>query len=102
MNQNWPAARIVHLIGGCRAINNPGPIVNFDSLTLKWKQVQFQISKYGAIFHSLESAGAVVIGVDFYSHVLEAKGIVPPNWRSYNRTKTTSWPTEETAQSGEI
>lgn len=98
VNQNWPAARIVHLIGGCRAINNRGPIVNFDPLTLKGRQGQFQISKYGAIFHSLESVGAVVIGVDFYSHVLEARGIVPPNWRSYHRTKNTSWPTEETAQ----
>lgn len=98
VNQNWPAARIVHLIGGCRAINNHGPIVTFDPLTLKGRERQFQISKYGDIFRSLESAGAVVIGVDFYSHVLEAKGIVPPNWRSYRRTKTTSWPTEETAQ----
>ena len=98
VNQNWPASRIVHLIGGCRAINNRGPIVNFDPPTLKGKQRQFQLTKYGAIFHSLESTGAVVIGVDFYSHVLEAKGIVPPNWRSYHRTKTTSWPAEETAQ----
>ncbi len=98
MNKEWPASRIVHLIGGCRAINNRGPVVIFDPLTLGGKQGQFQLSKYGAIFHSLKSAGAVVIGVDFYSHVLEAKGIVPTNWRSYHQTRTTSWPVEETAQ----
>ncbi len=97
-NQQWPAARIVHLIGGCRAINNPGPTVKFDPYTLEGKQGQFQVSKYGAIFHSLESLGASIIGVDFYSHVLEVKGSVPPNWRSYHRTKSTSWPTEEVAQ----
>lgn len=97
-NQHWPAARIVHLIGGCRAINNPGPIVSFDPYTLEGKQGQFQISKYEAIFHSLESLGVSIIGVDFYSHVLEVKGSMPPNWRSYHRIKSTSWPTEEVAQ----
>ena len=97
-NNNWPAARIVHLGGGVRAINNSGPTVSFDPLTIEGKQGQFQISQYGAIYHSLESLRVAIVGVDFYSHVLEAKGIVPPNWRSYHRTSTTSWPTEEAAQ----
>lgn len=97
-NNNWPAARIVHLGGGCRAISNPGPTVYFDPQTIEGKQWQFQIGQYGAIFHSLESLGVPIVGVDFYSHVLEAKGFVPPNWRSYHRTNTTVWPTEEAAQ----
>jgi hypothetical protein len=98
VHQNWPATRIVHLIGGCRAINNLSPLVSFEPLTLDGEKVQFQISRYAAIFNSLESLGAPIVGVDFYSHVLEAKGFMPPNWRSYHRTKTNSWPTEETAQ----
>lgn len=97
-NQHWPAARIVHLIGGCRAINNRGPIVNFDPYTLEGQQGQFKISEYGTIYHNLKLLGVGVIGVDFYSHVLEVKGSVPPNWRSYHQTKSASWPTEEVAQ----
>ena len=97
-NQQWPAARIVHLVGGCRAVNDPGPIVNFDPYTLEGKQGQFEINRYGAIYKTLESLGVGIIGVDFYSHVLELKGSVPPNWRSYRPTTTTSWPTEEAAQ----
>lgn len=85
-------------MGGCRAINNQGPVVQFNPPTLEGKQAQFQINQYGGIFHSLESLGFGIIGVDFYSHVLEAKGSVPPDWRSYHRTSHTSWPTEEIAQ----
>ncbi|HNP96609.1 MAG TPA: hypothetical protein PKJ63_13305, partial [Cyclobacteriaceae bacterium] len=97
-DNKWPASRIVHLVGGCRAINNQGQVVQFDPHTLEGKQAQFQINQYGAIFQSLESLGFGVIGVDFYSHVLEAKGSVLPDWRSYHRTSHTSWPTEEVAQ----
>lgn len=97
--QKWPAARIVHLAGGCRAFNSPpGPIVILDPYSLKGGQGQFHLKQFGAIFKILESIGTVIIGVDFYSHVLEAKGLVPPNWRSYHRTQSTSWPTEEIAQ----
>ena len=97
--QKWPAARIVHLAGGCRAINSPpGPMVILDPYSLKGGQGEFQIKQFGAIFNILESMGTVIIGVDFYSHVLEVEGLVPTNWRSYHRTQSTSWPTEEIAQ----
>lgn len=95
----WPyAARIVHLVGGCRAINNPGPIVNLEPVTLEGKAGQFKIDTYGSIYLRLEAVGIGIIGVDFYSHILEIKGIVLPNWRSFHRAKTTSWPVDQVAQ----
>ena len=96
--QEWLAARIVHLIGGCRATNNPGPTVELVPNTLNGELVRFQLNKYGAIYSNLETLGFGVIGVDFYSDVLEAEGSVPPNWRSYHRIKTKIWPVEDICQ----
>lgn len=95
--QSWPAARIVHLSGGCRAINNndPGPIVVLFPIATIGKQVQLTLPSYGAIYPSLQSLGLFIVGVEFYSHVLEAKGKVPPNWRPYHRCATTAWPWDE-------
>ena len=97
-NENWPATRIVHLIGGCRAINNLDPIVYFDPPVIEGEKSQFQISKYGVIYHCLKMLGISIIGVDFFSHVLHVEGSIPPDWRSYHQTKNTSWPVEEIAQ----
>lgn len=94
MDNKWPAARIVHLAGGCRAINDHGPFVRFFPNTTDG----IQVSTYGAIYGILESLGFRIIGVDFYSHVAEVEGTVPPNWRSYCRSGKSCWPTEETAQ----
>ncbi len=96
--KQWPGARIIHLVGGFRAINNFDPIVEFAPNTLEGKIGQFKIGSYGAIYNSLKSLSIGIIGVDFYSHILEVEGSVPPNWRSFHRTKNTSWPTEELAQ----
>ncbi len=98
MNEKWPAARIVHLIGGCRAINDHDSIVRFFPKTMEGKEWQFEISAYSAIYRNLESLGFFIVGVDFYSHILEVEGSVPPNWRSYYRTGKTSWATEEASQ----
>jgi len=94
MDNKWPAARIVHLAGGCRAINDHGPSVRFLPNAID----AIHVSTYGAIYGILESLGFRIIGVDFYSHVSEVEGTVPPNWRSHYRTGKTPWPTEETAQ----
>jgi hypothetical protein len=98
MDNKWPAARIVHLTGGCRAINDHDPIVHFLPNTIEGIEWQFAVSAYGEIYRNLESLGFQIVGVDFYSHVLEVEGSVPPNWRSYCRAGHTSWPTEEAAQ----
>jgi len=95
----WPyAARIIHLVGGCRAINNPGPIVNFEPVTVEGKAEQFKIDTYGSIYLRLEALGIGIIGVDFYTHILEFKRIKLPQWRSFQRAKNTSWPVWEIAQ----
>lgn len=98
VDNKWPAARIVHLVGGCRAINDHDPVVRFLPKTIEGIPWQIEASAYGAIYGILESLGFRIIGVDFYSHVSEVEGTVPPNWRSHCRTANTSWPTEETAQ----
>ncbi len=96
--QAWPASRIVHLAGGCRAINinNPGPTVDLLPLATNRKQVRLTIPHYGALFNSLQALGLFVVGVDFYSHALEAKGKMPPNWRPYDASNTTVWLWDET------
>ncbi|MFH0872052.1 MAG: hypothetical protein V1878_06110 [bacterium] len=98
IDNKWPAGRILHLGGGCRAINDHDPVVRFLPNTIEGIPWQIETSAYGAIYGILESLGFRIIGVDFYSHALEVEGTVPPNWRSYCRTRNTSWPTEETAR----
>jgi len=94
MENKWPAARIIHLSGGSRAINDHDPLVRFIPNTIN----DIQVNTYGAIYGALESIGFRIIGVDFYSHVYEVEGTLPPNWRSHYRSSNTSWPTEETVQ----
>ena len=98
MNNQWPAARIVHLMGGCRAINDHGPAIRIIPKSLEGVEFQFEISAYPVIYRRLESIGLIILGVDFYSHVMEVDGSVPPNWRSYCLRENNSWATEEVAQ----
>lgn len=97
-NNNWKAVRIIHLPGGCRAINGLGPNVEFEPLALNGKTAGFSSRSYGATFSELETLNLRIIGTDFYSHRLEAKGITPPDWRAYNRFPTTVWPSEDEAR----
>jgi hypothetical protein len=88
----------VHLIGGCRAINNPGPLVDLTPNTLDAKCARFELKSYGTIYWQLKSYGLGIIGVDFYSHALEVQGLIPPDWRAYHRQKQKSWPSFEAIQ----
>lgn len=97
-DESWPASRIIHLLGGGRAINIDGPTVRIEPNTVQDKITQFSTRGYGAIYSDLKSIGFSVVGVDFYSHVSEVKGETPPNWRVFNRTNETSWASEETAR----
>lgn len=96
--KDWPAGRVVHLAGGCRAVHDPGPLVHLVPDTIDGKTAQFQMSTYGDIHNDLESLGLRTVGVDFYSHILEVEGSVPPNWRPFHRTETTLWPVAEVSQ----
>lgn len=87
----WPASRILHLFGGCRAINTLGPTVELYPITLGGNQLRFQLANYPSIYSILEKAGLSIYGVDFFSNAWELKGLIPPNWRSYHRRKPSSW-----------
>ena len=98
MNDKWPAARIIHLAGGCRAINDHDPAVRFLPDSIEGKPLQVEAPTYETIYGTLESVGFRIMGVDFYSHISQVDGTVPPDWRSYWHTGSTAWPAEENAQ----
>jgi len=97
-NQQWHASRIVHLLGGIRAINIDGPQVRIKPKTLHGKITQFNTRSYGAIFSDIHQLGFSVVGVDFFTHISEVKGETPPNWRVFNQAPSTAWTSEETAR----
>lgn len=94
----WPAARIVHILGGCRVVNNPGPDVELYPETLTGSRLRFQIPAYGAIYSKLAEINLSVVGTDFFSHIREVDGRIPPNWRPFHFRTTTVWPCAEVSQ----
>ena len=99
MEQKWPAARIIHLVGGCRALVNQDKIVHFLPITIEGKEWQFEANDYYGVYQDLKSLGVQIVGVDFYSHDLEIDGCVPPDWRTYfSREGKTFWSAEETTR----
>jgi len=94
-HKDWMAARIIHLPGGCRAINGLDPNVEFDPSALNGKIARIVTRAYGAIFADIKSLGLNIFGTDFFSNSLEMKGLTPPSWRSYHAWKDTVWPCEE-------
>ena len=97
-HKEWPAIRIIHLSGGCYAINKQDPMVIFEPPTLNGKQYQISIDGYGAVYQVLESLGIRIIGVDFYSNDFEVEGILQQKWISYNKTIYSSWLIENSAE----
>lgn len=94
--QNWPTAiRVIHLKGGGRAINNPGPSVIIHPQTIDNKELRLQLKTYGSIYSNLEVLGFDIIGTDFYAHVSEIEGNAPPRWQAFHRQDETVWPTTE-------
>jgi len=94
---DWPAARFVHLPGGCRAINNPGPEVDFLPVALNGKHAHINLRAYATIYADLERLGLPIIGIDFCSHILEVEERIPPNWRVYHKSPITAWPATDVA-----
>jgi len=97
--QNWPVAiRIIHLKGGARAINNPGPTVIIRPQTIDGKELKLQLKTYGSIFSNLEALGFDIIGTDFYTNDSEIEGNAPPQWQPFHRQQETVWPTTKVTQ----
>jgi hypothetical protein len=79
----WLAARTVHLVGGCRAFNGFDPAVEFFPRTLDGKVMRYQSRQYGRLYAELASMEIAPIGFEFLTNSLEAKELVPTNWRAY-------------------
>lgn len=80
---DWLSARTIHLAGGCRAINGFDPTVEFIPQTLDGKLMRYRSRDYRSLYAELESMEIGIIGVEFLSSSLEAKELVPTNWRTY-------------------
>ena len=80
----WLAARTVHLVGGCRAFNGFDPIVEFFPRTLDGQMLRIQSKHYGSLYADLKSLDVAPIGFEFLTNSLEAKGLVPKNWRTFH------------------
>jgi hypothetical protein len=80
----WLSARTVHLVGGCRGFNGFDPTVEFFPQTLDGKVMRYESRKYGRLYAELASMGIAPIGFEFLTNSLEAKQLVPTNWRTYH------------------
>lgn len=77
-NNNWKnAIRVVHLLGGLRAVNNPGPSVIVSPNTIDNKIVKFQLSDYPSLVNVLKSLKLRPLGIDFYQDPEEVEEISP-------------------------
>ncbi len=83
MDENkWPnLVRIVHLSGGIRAVNNPGPIVSIIP-SLNDSNITFEIPSYQSLIAGLKKQILSPLGIDFYRMPEEIDGLYPPYWRS--------------------
>lgn len=99
---NWPAGRVVHLVGGCKAINEPGPCVKLIPRATNTNLLQFQLPGYGALYSELDFKFATIefpiIGVDFYSHAIALDGLTPEDWRPFHKTGESAWYCEDVIQ----
>lgn len=80
----WLAARTAHLVGGCRAFNGLEPTVHFFPTAHAGRQLTFQSRQYGALYAELSARDVAPIGFEFLTNSMEAKGLVPTNWRTYH------------------
>ena len=94
-HHDWLAARTVHLTGGCRAYNSFDPILEFEPNVPSKPKAQITLRGYNTLFADLKNSGLVPIGCDFISNSLEARSLVPPNWRTFHAWPDTIWPCQE-------
>ncbi|MBD3811273.1 MAG: hypothetical protein IE917_03500 [Betaproteobacteria bacterium] len=93
----WLAVRIVHLPGGCRAVNNLDPGVKFEPFAVNGKIATITTRAYATLFADLHTLGLKPFGVDFYSTGLEIKRLIPPDWRPFHQWSDTTWPCSDEA-----
>lgn len=88
--------RTAHLPGGFRAFNGLEPTVHLYPPGLDGRQVSFKTREFGALYADLAANDLLPIGFEFMSNSLEAKGLVPKNWRTYHPWgKGNIWPCDD-------
>lgn len=81
-SDKWPqAARLLHLRGGLRAVNNPGPEVLISAGAGSPVLTTLSLTTYGGIYTDLTREGLAPLGAQFYQHKDELVGLVEPEWR---------------------
>ncbi len=81
--QWYDVTRIVHLVGGLRAINKAGsevviPLGSNDPIPT------FSIDKYHDLPWALISLGFKIVGIDYYETSQQAQGYYPPTWYPFH------------------
>ncbi|MCT0231906.1 hypothetical protein [Synechococcus sp. CS-1327] len=79
----YNVTRIVHLVGGLRAINKAGsevviPLGSNDPMPT------FSIDKYHDLPWVLISLGFKIVGIDYYETSQQAQGYYPPTWYPFH------------------
>ncbi|MFN4312537.1 MAG: hypothetical protein ACK4FK_18285 [Ferrovibrio sp.] len=83
MDREWPTAlRVAHLKGGLRAINSPGPQVEFIPF-LPESPNSFNLEEYRHLHGILSQHVSTVVGMEFVTHQMQVDGHIPTEWRPY-------------------
>lgn len=88
-------ARLAHLPGGIRAINNPGPLVRLMPAAADGTEITFNLSLYPALHSSLGQLNLSPIGIDFFESKEEVSGYHAQTWRPYHNDLATRYITFE-------
>ena len=91
LKQEWTCAlRLVHLLGGLRAVNLPqdDEVHLYASIPPDHDNIlhSFKIAEYGQLFVALHSLGLYPLGTTFVSDPLQQEGIYPPTERHFYRS----------------
>jgi len=89
--------RVAHLLGGLRGLNNPGPEIHICSGVPGATLYSITISEYAQLYSQLAGEGLTILGLEFYEHVDQARGIRPAQWRPFYPGR--GWLEEETHRS---
>ncbi|MGE4299310.1 MAG: hypothetical protein AB7E47_14935 [Desulfovibrionaceae bacterium] len=80
----WPyAKRIMHLIGGLRAVNEAGERRLYVLPQAKEGIFEVTLESYSALYKVVSQLGLTGVGVEFIKHVREVEGAMPPEWRPW-------------------
>ena len=84
--QEWPPViRVAHLLGGSRAISEPGGKMTILPPTPDKGSANCSLPNYRSFLPALTQEGLTPIGVEYYESQDVADGLYPPRWVSINQ-----------------